>query len=145
TRRPRLPNVLRSPCGSSPVRTFAPSEGIHQSPGGSDDVIGARPQIAAGIDSIVIGHRGRVDRLAQIIRAVSLPKGWIVVLREVSAVTTAHVIPWPPVAGVAVSPALEGELVGRPILDINPRRFRGRNPVTVWHDLPLRGKGRDRR
>lgn len=42
TRRPRLPNVLRSPCGSGPVRTFAPSEGIHQSPGGSDDVIGAR-------------------------------------------------------------------------------------------------------
>src|SRR5208337_3019577 len=36
----------------------------------SDDVIGARPQIAEGIDSIVIGNRGHVDRLAQIIRAV---------------------------------------------------------------------------
>jgi len=51
------------------------------------------PQIAERIDSIVIGNRGHVDRPAQIIRAVSLPKGWIVVLREVSAVTTAHVIP----------------------------------------------------
>ena len=51
------------------------------------------PRIAERIDSIVIGNRGHVDRLAQIIRAVSLSKGWIVVLREVSAVTTAHVIP----------------------------------------------------
>ena len=38
-------------------------------------------------------YGGQVDRLARSSVLVSLPKGWIVVLREVSAVTAAHVIP----------------------------------------------------
>ena len=36
---------------------------------GSDDVVGPRPQITKGIDTIIIGNRGHVDRLAQIVRA----------------------------------------------------------------------------